>query len=78
MTNLISKAEALEILQRAAKNVSQKKLAARLEITPQHLNDVLNGRRCPSRILDRFGVEKVVMYRIRKHAIACAALPKEG
>lgn len=60
---------ALACLRKAAKAETQKRLAERLDISPQYLCDVLNGRRDPEWVLRRFGFERVVTYRpIRKGA----------
>jgi hypothetical protein len=54
----------LQILKARLGKGSQAELARELDVSPQYLHDVLNGRREPGRkILKALGVERVVSYR---------------
>jgi transcriptional regulator with XRE-family HTH domain len=61
----MSKAEFVEYLQQLVNEAgSQKELAARLKISTPYLNDILLGRRDPSKkILNAIGFEEVKIYR---------------
>lgn len=60
----MNKAEFMEYLQQLVTEAgSQKDLANRLKISTPYLNDILNGRRDPSKkILNALGFEEVVTY----------------
>jgi len=59
---MITEEAALNRLQQAANETSQKTLAERLGISSAYLNDVLMRRRDPSKVLKRFGLKRVVRY----------------
>ncbi len=61
----MGEAEVLRLLRAACKEWgAQKNWAEGHDISPQYVNDVLNGRREPGRlILSALGVERIVTYR---------------
>ena len=60
---MISQKRALNMLRTFVVSSSQKTVAAKINVSPQYLCDVLNERRDPAGILARIGFERVVMYR---------------
>ena len=59
----MDRAAAFERLRDYVRQAGTQVAAARaLKVSPQYLNDVLNGRRDPARVLERIGLRRVVTY----------------
>jgi len=57
----------MAMLEKAAKAISQKKLAEKMGISNSFLNDVLQGRRnITSKILDHMGMESETIYKLKE------------
>lgn len=73
---MLKRADVYGMLRNAVREAGcQSAFASRIDVSPQYLCDVLNGRRDPGpAILSALGLEKVEGYRVRETPLGAAAM----